>query len=131
MYEAITDGVIVRARPRYLPEQSSPERSRFVWAYEIEIVNATPDAVQLLSRYWNITDEAGGRQEVRGPGVVGETPVIEPGGSFTYTSACPLAAPSGVMVGAYQMRRVKDDSRFEVAIPAFALDSPHVTRLAN
>lgn len=131
MFEAVTDGIIVRARPRFLPEQSNPERSRYVWAYEIEIVNATPNSVQLISRFWSITDEAGAHQEVRGPGVVGETPVIEPGDSFTYTSACPLAAPSGVMVGAYQMRRVRDDFRFEVAIPAFALDSPFVTRLAN
>lgn len=131
MFEAETHGVIVRARPRYMPEASNPERGRYVWAYEIEIVNATPDTVQLISRYWSITDEAGAQQEVRGPGVVGETPVIEPGSSYTYTSACPLAAPSGVMVGAYQMRRVRDDSRFEVAIPAFALDNPNITRLAN
>lgn len=131
MFEAETNGVLVRARPRFMPEASNPDNARFVWAYEIEIVNLRADAIQLLSRHWSITDEAGGHQDVRGPGVVGETPVIAPGESFTYTSACPLSTPSGVMVGSYEMLCVDDETRFEVNIPAFALDCPFSKRLAN
>ncbi len=131
MFETETDGIIVRATPRFLPESSDPERSRFVWAYEIEILNATPETVQLLARHWMITDELGHQQDVRGPGVVGETPVIHPGEAYTYTSACPLAAPSGVMMGEYQMRRVRDNTRFEIAIPAFSLECPYTNKVAN
>lgn len=131
MFEAETNGVLVRATPRFLPEQSNPADNRFVWAYEIEIVNLRSDVIQLLTRHWRITDEMGAQQEVNGPGVVGETPIIEPGASFTYTSACPLSTPSGVMVGAYDMRCVEDDSRFAVDVPAFALDCPFSKRLAN
>jgi ApaG protein len=79
---------------------------------------------------WQITDGVGQTQEVRGPGVVGETPVIQPGSSFSYTSGCPLRTPSGIMVGSYQMTDAKGEL-FDVAIPAFSLDSPFVVRSMN
>lgn len=131
MFEAETAGILVRVEPRFLPEESRPEERRFVWAYTIEIENRSPAPVQLISRYWQLTDENGLTQEVRGPGVVGQQPVIEPGRSFRYTSAAPLAAPSGVMVGSYAMQRVESGEDFDIAIPAFPLDSPHENRMTN
>ncbi len=131
MFEQETAGVMVRAEPQYLPGESAPDEGRFFWAYTIEILNLSPDTVQLLSRTWQITDENGLTQNVRGPGVVGEQPVLKPGESFTYTSGAPLAAPSGVMVGTYSMRRVETGETFDIAVPAFPLDSPYVTRRAN
>jgi ApaG protein len=86
--------------------------------------------VQLRSRVWRITDGLGQTEEVRGPGVVGETPFIQPGASFTYTSGCPLRTPSGIMVGSYQMADAQG-VLFDVAIPAFSLDSPFVVRSVN
>jgi ApaG protein len=131
MYEQETAGVVVRVEPQFLPEESAPDEGRFVWAYTIEIENRSPETVQLISRFWRITDENGLTQEVRGPGVIGQQPVIPPGQSFRYTSAAPLAAPSGVMLGAYSMQRVDNGEAFDIAVPAFALESPHHARLAN
>lgn len=131
MYEAETAGILVRVEPRFLPEQSAPDENRFVWAYTIEIENRSAKPVQLISRYWQLTDENGLTQEVRGPGVVGQQPVIRPGHRFKYTSAAPLAAPSGVMVGAYSMQHAESGETFDIAIPAFPLDSPHENRMAN
>jgi ApaG protein len=130
MYEQETSGLVVRVEPQFLPEESSPGEGRFVWAYTIEIENRSSDSVQLLSRFWKITDENGLTQEVRGAGVIGQQPTIPPGESFRYTSAAPLAAPSGVMSGAYSMQRENGEA-FDIAVPLFALDSPHVSRLAN
>jgi len=131
MYEAETAGLVVRVEPQFLPHESDPEGNRYVWAYTIEIENRSADTVQLLSRHWRIMDENGLTQEVRGPGVVGQQPVLAPGGSFRYTSACPLAAPSGVMVGSYSMLRVSKGEEFDIAVPAFPLDSPHNAKRAN
>ncbi len=131
MYEQTTSNLLVRATPRFLPEESKPDEGRFVWAYSIEIENHSSETVQLLSRHWRITDANGLTQEVKGPGVVGQQPVLKPGERFAYTSACPLTTGSGMMLGSYQMVRVGDGAAFEVAVPAFALDSPHETRLAN
>ncbi len=131
MYEQETAGVLVRVEPQFLPEESEPDENRFVWAYTIEIENRSAETVQLLSRYWRIMDENGLTQEVRGPGVVGKQPVLPPGASFRYTSACPLGAPSGVMVGVYSMLRVADGGEFDIAVPAFPLDSPHQSKMAN
>ena len=128
MYEAVTRGIRIRVTPQYLEDQSSPEESEFFWAYTIEIANESDETVQLRSRVWRITDaRRPAREEVRGPGVVGETPVIQPGSSFSYTSGCPLRTPSGIMVGSYQMTDAKGEL-FDVAIPAFSLDSPFVVR---
>lgn len=130
MYQAITHGIRVTVEPLYLEEQSAPEAGRFFWAYTIEIANEGNVVVQLKSRHWIITDGHGRREEVRGPGVVGKTPRLSPGQSFTYTSGCPLGTPSGIMVGTYQMQ-LEDGSLIDVAIPAFSLDSPFVVRNVN
>jgi ApaG protein len=130
MYEAVTHGIRVRVTPQYLEEESDPDEDRYVWAYTIDILNEGRETVQLRTRHWRITDATGRTEEVRGPGVVGKTPVLEPGESFRYTSGCPLSTPSGIMVGSYQMT-TEDGGRIEVAIPAFSLDSPHTTRSVN
>lgn len=123
MYEAVTDGVRVRVEPEFVDEQSSPDEGYFFWSYTVEISNDSQVAVELRSRVWQITDADGRREEVRGAGVVGQTPRIEPGETFTYTSGCPLRTSSGIMVGSYQM--VDEEGRlFDVAVPAFSLDSP-------
>ena len=102
----------------------------FFWIYTIEITNLGRQTVQLTARHWIITDGNGVVEEVQGPGVVGEQPVIPPGESFRYTSGCPLTTPSGIMVGSYQM--LDEAGRpFEVNIPAFSLDSPFAKRVLN
>ena len=130
MYETVTRGIRVRATPQYLEDESSPEDDRFFWAYTIDISNEGSETVQLRSRHWRITDAEGRTEEVRGPGVVGQTPTIQPGTSFRYTSGCPLPTPSGIMVGSYQMT-TEGGQLFNVAIPAFSLDSPHAKRSLN
>jgi len=130
MYRSITRHIQVTVQPQFLAEESRPSEGRYFWAYTIEIVNRGPQTVQLRSRHWQITDETGRREEVRGPGVVGEQPILDPGERFEYTSGCPLSTPSGVMVGTYLM--VADSGEtFEVEIPAFSLDSPHARRVVN
>ncbi len=124
MYEQETRDIKVTVKPFYLEDQSSPEENHFVWAYHVKIENFGGDTVQLRNRYWRITDAFGRVQEVRGPGVVGEQPVLEPGTDFEYTSGTPLQTPSGIMVGIYQMEGA-DGEFFDVDIPAFSLDSPH------
>ncbi len=124
MYETTTNSIRVTVKPYYLEEQSSPGDGHFVWAYHVRIENAGSETVQLLNRHWQITDATGRMQEVRGPGVVGEQPVLHPGEHFEYTSGTPLATPSGIMVGSYEMER-PDGGLFQVRIPAFSLDSPH------
>ena len=111
-------------------EGGEPDESRFFWAYTVDIVNEGSETVELRERHWRITDGAGQTQEVRGPGVVGETPVIQPGASFSYTSGCPLRTPSGIMVGSYRMM-TEAGEQFDAAVPAFSLDSPHVKRSVN
>ena len=131
MYEQQTAEIMVRVAPHFLPQESKPSESRYLWAYDIEIENRGRDAVQLISRLWRITDANGLTHEVHGPGVIGLQPVIKPGESFRYSSAAPLAAPSGMMHGAYAMVRLGDGAAFNVAVPVFALDSPHQTQRAN
>ncbi|WP_430397784.1 Co2+/Mg2+ efflux protein ApaG [Ferrovibrio sp.] len=130
MYQKITRGIAITVRPSYLEDQSSPEENYFVWAYNIVIENKGEQTVQLQSRHWKITDARGRVQEVQGPGVVGEQPVLGPGERFEYTSGTPLPTSSGFMVGTYKMVSHDGDS-FDVAIPAFSLDSPHEARRVN
>ncbi len=130
MYEQKTHDVIVRVEPEFLGDQSSPSDNRYIWAYTIEIENQSAEDVQVVERYWQITDRDGQMQEVRGEGVVGEKPVLKPGEIFRYTSGAPLAAPSGVMLGSYQLENINGD-RFDVDIPAFSLDSPFDPRSIN
>ncbi len=124
MYTAVTRHIRVTVEPAFLEDQSEPEEHRFVWAYAIRIDNEGPERVQLLNRYWKITDGLGQVQEVRGPGVVGEQPFIGPGEHYEYTSGCPLSTPSGFMGGAYEMRGAGGET-FQVTVPTFSLDSPH------
>jgi len=129
-YELETRRIRVAVRPAYLDDQSSPEDDRYVWSYTVTIENRGAEPVQLLSRYWNIVDGAGRVQEVRGPGVVGEQPVLKPGKFYEYTSGTPLPTPSGIMVGTYQMEN-QSGERFSIATPAFSLDLPDAQRTVN
>ncbi len=130
MYAATTRDITVRVEPQFLAEQSDPAADQYFWLYTISIENDGTDTVQLLNRHWIITNAMGHVEEVQGPGVVGEQPVLGPGDSFQYTSGCPLTTPSGVMVGTYEMVG-PDNRRFDIDIPAFSLDSPHQSRQLN
>jgi len=130
MYRAVTHSIEVQVTPRFMSERSSPENGYYFWAYTIVITNRGTDTVQLKTRHWKITDAHGRLQEVRGAGVVGETPVLEPGESFEYTSGVPLPTPSGFMVGTYGMVSAAGEG-FDVQIPAFSLDSVHAKRTIN
>lgn len=130
MYESTTRAIKVRVEPSYVEEESSPGEGHFFWHYTVEIENHGEETVQLRSRYWRITDDRGRTQEVRGMGVVGEEPVIEPGSCFSYTSGAPLPTASGFMVGCYQMES-ETGELFNVEIPAFSLDSPHARQTIN
>ncbi len=121
-----THGVTVRVSVSYLPEQSEPARGRWFWAYHIRLENEGTQAVQLLTRHWVITDGRGARHSVEGEGVVGEQPLIEPGGSFDYVSGCPLSTPTGAMQGSYRMIAA-DGETFDADIPRFPLHAPAVT----
>lgn len=130
MYRALTRDIEVSVEPFYLEEQSDPEDGRYVWGYRIVITNHSSLTVRLIQRYWHITDQNGQVDEVSGPGVVGEQPRLRPGDSYEYSSGCPLDTPSGMMFGRYKME-TDDGVVFEVAIPAFSLDSPGLTRVLN
>ena len=130
MYEAETEGVRIRVTPTFLEHESDAASHRFVWAYTVRIENTGKDVVQLVNRCWRITNSSGQVQEVRGPGVVGEQPILRPGEHFEYTSGAPLTTPSGIMMGHYEMRR-PDGAGFNATIPAFSLDSPHDTVRLN
>ena len=130
MYRAITRGIQVTVTPRFLADRSSAEDNRYFWAYTIEIVNGGSITVQLKTRHWKITDGRGQIQEVRGPGVVGEQPVLKPGERFEYTSGVPLSTPTGLMAGSYQMV-AENGERFDIEVPAFSLDSPHAPRVLH
>lgn len=130
MYSATTRNIHISVEPIYLDDQSSPEDDQYVWAYHVRIENGGGDTVQLMTRHWRITDSFGRLQEVRGAGVVGEQPMLEPGESFEYTSGTPLPTPSGIMSGTYGMRFL-DGASFDAEIPAFSLDSPHQVQQLN
>jgi len=130
MYVATTRAIKVTVRPQYLPDQSDPQKSQYVWAYHVRIENGGDETVQLKSRHWKITDGIGRLQEVKGPGVVGKTPKLRPGETFEYTSGTPLWTPSGIMAGTYQM--VSDSGeKFDIEIPTFSLDLPSGSRQLN
>jgi ApaG protein len=113
----------VTVSPRFLPDQSDPERGHYLFVYTIRIVNSGDVRAQLISRHWIITDGEQHVEHVRGPGVVGEQPHLSPGEAFEYTSGCPLGTPFGSMQGSYQC--VADDgTAFEVPIPEFLLSVP-------
>ena len=123
-YAKTTEHITITVEPFYLDEQSEPADSHYVWAYHVRIENNSERAVQLKTRYWRITDSLGNVQEVRGDGVVGEQPVLDPGSSFEYTSGTPLSTSSGIMGGNYQMIS-SGGKNFNINIPTFSLDSPY------
>jgi ApaG protein len=126
MYQAVTRNIAVTVSARFVPNDDN----RYFWAYTVEIRNRSNITVQLKTRHWIITDGGGKTEEVRGAGVVGEQPVLEPGAAFEYTSGVPLPTPSGFMTGTYGMVTL-DGERFDIAIPAFSLDSPAAGRTIN
>jgi ApaG protein len=130
MYQATTRAIRVTVRPQYLADQSDPSQAQFVWAYHVRLENTGTETVQLRARHWKIRDGNGRLQEVKGPGVVGKTPVLRPGQSFEYSSGTPLSTPSGIMSGTYQMVS-EGGEQFDVEIPAFSLDSPATSRSVN
>lgn len=122
--ESVTEGVRVRVASRYSPEHSHPEQKRWFFLYTVEITNESSRTVQLVSRHWIVEDGDGHTENVRGPGVVGQQPVLGPGESFEYTSGCPLPTPFGSMRGTYQMVG-EDGSRFDANIAPFTLSEPY------
>ncbi|MBS7541028.1 Co2+/Mg2+ efflux protein ApaG [Ancylobacter lacus] len=130
MYRATTRGVQVTVTPRFSPERSDTERGQFFWSYTVEILNLGSETVQLTSRHWIITDGLGRVQEVRGAGVVGEQPVLPPGGHFEYTSGVPLPTTTGIMSGSYDLVTAAGE-HFAAEVPAFSLDLPDASRTLN
>jgi ApaG protein len=121
---AITDGIRISVEPQYVAEQSSPRARRYVFAYTVRIENEGTEPAQLRSRHWIITDGDGRVEEVRGPGVVGQQPLLNPGEHFEYTSGCVLQTPRGQMHGTYQMVR-QSGSTFDATIAPFDLVLPY------
>ena len=130
MYSKTTKKINISVEPFYLEEQSEPDESHFVWAYKIIINNKGEETVKLVNRYWKIIDSGGNSREVKGPGVVGEQPILNPGEKFEYTSGTPLSTPSGFMEGYYEMETLKGNI-FEAEIPQFSLDSPFIISQLN
>ena len=122
--EAVTRGIRVRVEAEYSAERSSPRSQHWFFLYTVTISNEGDDTVQLMTRHWVITDGNSRVEEVKGPGVVGEQPVLHPGESFTYTSGCPLPTPFGMMEGTYQMVTGRGD-RFDARIAPFTLSEPY------
>jgi ApaG protein len=122
--EAVTQGVRVRVKSTFDPERSRPSQNEWFFLYTIRISNEGRDTVQLLTRHWIITDATGHVEEVRGPGVVGEQPILAPGDAFEYTSGCPLSTPFGTMRGTYQMVK-RDGERFDAEVAEFELSEPY------
>jgi ApaG protein len=122
--DTTTNGIRVQVKAMFLPDRSSPRENQFHFAYHITISNVGSETAQLISRHWIITDADGDVQEVRGPGVVGEQPVLQPGASFEYTSFCPLKTNVGTMHGTYQMVRADGES-FDARIAPFTLAVPN------
>lgn len=115
----------VSAKPSFEATQSDPDQQKFVWSYEITIKNESDEIVQLLNRFWRITDMSGRVEEISGAGVIGLQPLIKPGKEFVYTSYCQLTTPQGTMEGHYEMQNL-DDKHFDVAIPKFVLSAPSI-----
>jgi ApaG protein len=123
-YTAITRSIAVSVEPTYLNDRSSPAHAQYVWAYRVTIENRGQETVQLLNRHWMITNARGEYNEVKGPGVVGQQPILQPGERHVYTSGVPLDTSSGMMAGSYEMQSDRGE-RFDIEIPAFSLDSPN------
>jgi ApaG protein len=116
----LTEQIRVQTKSFYVPERSDPSKKEFFFAYRIRITNEGSEAAQLVSRHWLITDAIGRNEEVRGMGVVGQQPRLNPGENYVYTSACPLPTEWGIMQGSYQMLR-DDGTAFDATIGRFLL----------
>lgn len=121
--EATTRGIRVQVDPQFDPQRSKPEAGLWFFLYTVTIENLGEETVQLLTRHWIITDGTGEVEEVRGPGVVGEQPVLKPGEGFQYTSGCPLSTDVGKMEGSYQMISSSGEP-FDIEIAPFTLAAP-------
>ena len=121
-YSETTFGITVNVQPVYLEHQSEPSMGQYFWAYHVRIENQSDATTQLLTRHWRIVDARGLVHDVIGDGVVGEKPILRPGDSFEYTSGTPLSTSSGFMSGSFRMID-QDGEQFDVAVPAFSLDS--------
>ena len=130
MYSKKTKKINITVNPYFLDDQSEPEEQHFVWAYQVTIDNQGNEKVQLKNRYWKIIDSNGSEQEVKGEGVVGEQPILNPGEKFEYTSGTPLSTPSGFMGVHYEME-TKNGKKFEAIIPQFSLDIPFIKNNLN
>ena len=130
MYTKTTKSINITVNPYYLEDQSEPDERHYVWTYQVTINNLGEESVQLKNRYWKIIDSNGTRLEVRGEGVVGEQPILNPGEKFEYTSGTPLTTPYGFMEGHYEME-TKSGSKFDASIPLFSLDSPYISNKIN
>ena len=124
MYSKKTKKINITVNPYFLDDQSEPEDQHFVWAYQVTIDNQSDEKVQLKNRYWKIIDSNGSEQEVRGEGVVGEQPILNPGEKFEYTSGTPLKTNNGIMQGFYLMSQ-DNGTQIKIDIPTFSLDSPY------
>ena len=124
MFETKTKGIRIVATPEFIPERSDLENGQFFFSYQIDIFNEGEQTVQLVSRHWIITDANGKVEEVEGPGVIGEQPILKPGEHFTYTSFCPLTTEVGSMRGTYQMVS-EEEGNFDVVNPTFTLALPN------
>jgi ApaG protein len=124
MVKAETKGIEVSVKPQYLEDQSNPMYMSYVFMYTITIENKSDLTVQLLRRHWHIFDSNGEHREVEGEGVVGETPVIAPNESFTYSSGCNLVSEMGKMSGTYLVKNLANDQQFQITIPEFQLVTP-------
>jgi ApaG protein len=118
--DLVTDGIRVHAAAQFLPQESDPGAARYVFAYKITLSNEGETRARLLARHWIILDSEGRREDVRGPGVIGEYPSLAPGESYSYISYCPLKTSWGTMEGSYTFER-DDGSRFQVRIGRFFL----------
>lgn len=124
MSDTTTRGIRIQVRSEYVPERSSPRDGSYLFQYHVHISNVGSETAQLISREWIVTDADGGEERFKGPGVVGEQPVLPPGAAFEYTSFCPLKTKVGSMQGSYQMVTA-DGDRFDAIIAPFTLAMPH------
>ena len=133
MKQKENNNIQVTVSSAYLEDHSDPSEDSFLWAYQVKIKNNGLNTVKLISRYWKIIDSNGNTKEVRGEGVVGEQPILEPGETFEYTSGTPLQTSSGLMHGSYFMKSIENNEEggFEVKIPAFSLDTPNSVKIIN
>ena len=122
--EAVTRGIRVLVQSEYAADKSRPVQNEWFFLYTVTITNEGAEPVQLVTRHWVITDGTGHVEEVRGPGVVGQQPTLQPGESFTYTSGCPLTTPFGVMEGTYQMVAASGE-QFDAKVAPFTLSEPY------